>query len=177
MKRKPIMVFTVNVKGEIIKENKLQAIYKADDINDSTELVMAYIPMGDSPFFIGKYPITQTQWQAVMGDNPSYFEGENRPVEQVSCSDAIEFCQRLSEKVGKEYRLPTEIEWKYACRAGTTTPFSTGEVITIKLANYKPYGVIPGESPYERTTDVGSYPPNAFGLYDMHGNVWEWCAN
>ncbi len=88
------------------------------------------------PFLMGKYPITQAQWQAVMGNNPSDFKGENRPVETVSWDDAVKFCQRLSEKTGKAYRLPSEAEWEYACRAGTTTPFYFGETMTTDLANY-----------------------------------------
>ena len=119
------------------------------------------------PFFIGKYPVTQAQYQQVMGKNPSKFKGDDqRPVEQVSWDEAEEFCQRLSKQIGKEYRLPTEAEWEYACRAGTTTKYYFGDDITGKLANY---GRNIGE-----TTAVGKYSPNAFGLYDMHGLVWEW---
>ena len=116
---------------------------------------------------MGKYPITQAQYQRVMGKNPSNFKGDERPVEQVSWNDAVEFCQRLSKQTGKEYRLPSEAEWEYACRAGTTTAYYFGDTITGKLANYAASG----------TTAVGKYPPNAFGLYDMHGNVWEWCQD
>jgi formylglycine-generating enzyme required for sulfatase activity len=131
-------------------------------------------------FFMAKYPVTQVQWQAIMGNDPSYFKGENRPVEQVSWEEAVEFCQRLSEKTGKTYHLPSEAEWEYACRAGTTTPFYFGEMITTDLVNYDgnfPYGSAPKGVYRGETTDVGSFPPNAFGLYDMHGNVWEWCAD
>jgi formylglycine-generating enzyme required for sulfatase activity len=131
-------------------------------------------------FWMGKYPITQRQWQAVMGENPSYFKGDNRPVENVSWEDVVAFCQRLSEKTGKTYRLPSEAEWEYACRAGTTTPFYFGETITTDLVNYHgeyPYAAAPEGVYREETTEVGIFPPNAFGLYDMHGNVWEWCAD
>ena len=136
------------------------------------------------PFFMGKYPITQAQWKAIadredlkverdLDLNPAYFKDrENsarRPVESVDWDDAVEFCQRLSKQTGTEYRLPTEAEWEYACRAGTTTPYYFGENITDKLANYN--------SNVGETTSVGQFPPNAFGLYDMHGNVWEWCQD
>jgi len=142
-----------------------------------------------SDFFIAKYPITQAQWQEVaalpqinleLAPDPSSFKGENRPVERVSWHKAVEFCARLSVQTGREYGLPTEAEWEYACRAGTSTPFHFGEMITTDLANYGgnttyndgPKGVSRGE-----TTPIGSFPANAWGLYDLHGNVWEWCAD
>jgi formylglycine-generating enzyme required for sulfatase activity len=131
-------------------------------------------------FFTGKYPITQAQYQAVMGNNPSDFKGEKRPVEQVSWNEAVEFCQKLSEKTGKIYRLPSEAEWEYACRAGTTTPFYFGKTITTDLVNYNgnpPFRGTPKGSYRGQTMDVGSFPPNSFGLYDMHGQVWEWCSD
>ena len=132
------------------------------------------------PFLMSRYPITQDQYQAIMGHNPSYFKGGNRPVEQVSWHDATKFCQKLSSKTGKIYTLPSESQWEYACRAGTTTPFYFGETITSELVNYDgdyPYANAPKGKYREETTDVGSFPPNAFGLYDMHGNVWEWCLD
>ncbi len=132
------------------------------------------------PFFMGKYLITQAQYQQVMGKNPSHFKGDDRPVEQVSWDDAVEFCQRLSKQTGREYRLPLEAEWEYACRAGTTTSFHFGETITTDLANYDgnyTYANEPKGEFRQQTTPVGSFPPNAFGLYDMHGNVWEWCQD
>jgi formylglycine-generating enzyme required for sulfatase activity len=146
-------------------------------------------------FFIGKYPITQAQWQAIasrtdlkvkqdLDFNPADFkdrpDSDLRPVEQVNWYDAVEFCARLSKLTVREYRLPSEAEWEYACRAGTTTPFYFGETITGKLANYDARYIYSGEpnGEYrEETTPVGQFPPNAFGLYDMHGNVWEWCAD
>ncbi|MFY7931729.1 MAG: SUMF1/EgtB/PvdO family nonheme iron enzyme [Microcystis aeruginosa] len=147
------------------------------------------------PFFMGKYPITQAQWKAIasrtdlkvkqdLDFNPAYFkdrpDSDRRPVEQVNWYDAIEFCARLSKLTVREYRLPSEAEWEYACRAGTTTPFYFGETITGELANYRSSETYADEYKGEyrqQTTPVGQFPPNAFGLYDMHGNVWEWCAD
>ncbi len=131
-------------------------------------------------FYLGKYPITQAQYQAIMGQNPSHFQGSDLPVERVTWSDAVEFCQKLAQKTGITYRLPSEAEWEYACRAGTTTPFHFGDTITTDLANYdgrEAYANGPGGQYQQKTTPVGSFPPNAFGLYDMHGNVWEWCQD
>jgi formylglycine-generating enzyme required for sulfatase activity len=141
------------------------------------------------PFWMGKFVVTQVQWRAVAGWakvncdldlDPSEFKGDRRPVEQVSWYEAVEFCNRLSQKTGKLYRLPNEAEWEYACRAGTTTPFYCGETITTGLANYNgnyTYGAGTKEDYGQQITDVGSFPPNGFGLYDMHGNVLEWCAD
>ncbi|GBE74881.1 hypothetical protein myaer87_21080 [Microcystis aeruginosa NIES-87] len=146
-------------------------------------------------FFMGKYPITQAQWKAIasrtdlkvkqdLDFKPAYFkdrpDSDRRPVEQVNWYDAIEFCARLSKLTVREYRLPSEAEWEYACRAGTTTPFYFGETITGELANYNAsntYADEPNGEYRNETTRVGQFPPNAFGLYDMHGNVREWCAD
>ncbi|MGF1489098.1 MAG: SUMF1/EgtB/PvdO family nonheme iron enzyme, partial [Prochloraceae cyanobacterium] len=150
-----------------------------------------------SSFFMGRYPITQAQWKVVAGwgkveidldPDPSLFKEDyegitrwNRPVELVSWDDAIEFCKRLSKRTGREYRLPSEAQWEYACRADTTTPFHFGETISTELANYRDnetYGEpIKGEC-REQTTPVGYFKvANNFGLYDMHGNVFEWCED
>jgi formylglycine-generating enzyme required for sulfatase activity/uncharacterized caspase-like protein len=131
-------------------------------------------------FFMSKFEVTQEQYQQIMGKNPSHFQGKKRPVEQVSWNDAIEFCKKLSQQTGNTYRLPSEAEWEYACRAGTTTPFYFGETITTDLVNYNgdyTYANAPKGKNRKQTTDVGSFPPNAFGLYDMHGNVYEWCQD
>ncbi|MEM1366623.1 MAG: formylglycine-generating enzyme family protein [Cyanobacteria bacterium P01_H01_bin.15] len=139
-------------------------------------------------FFLSKYPITQAQWRLVaalpqvereLQPNPSRFKGDNRPIERVSWYDAVEFCKRLSQFLGREYRLPTEAEWEYACRAGTNTPFYFGEIITTDLGNYNGsrYGEEPSGQSRGETTEVGSFPPNGYGLYDMHGNVYDWCLD
>ena len=151
-----------------------------------------------SRFFMGKYPITQAQWRAVaalpqvereLKGDPSRFKGDLRPVESVSWYDAVEFCDRLTILTNRQYRLPTEAEWEYACRAGTTTPFHFGKTITTELANYRgtdneeykwsgSYGDGPKGEHREETTPVNQFEgANAFGLCDMHGNVWEWCQD
>jgi formylglycine-generating enzyme required for sulfatase activity len=131
-------------------------------------------------FWMGKYEVTQGQWRSVMGNNPSHFSncGADCPVEQVSWNDTKEFISRLNARNdGFVYSLPTEAQWEYAARAGTTTAFAFGDSLSSTQANFDgnyPYGNAP-KGPYlERTTKVGSYKPNAWGLYDMHGNVWEW---
>ncbi|MGO8703252.1 MAG: formylglycine-generating enzyme family protein [Candidatus Brocadiia bacterium] len=132
------------------------------------------------PFYMGVYVVTQAQYEAVMGENPSNFQGERNPVEQVSWDDAMEFCKKLSAKTGQTIRLPTEAEWEYACRAGTTTPFNTGETISTDQANYdgtSAYGNGRKGECRGKTVAVGSFAANGFGLYDMHGNVWEWCQD
>jgi len=129
-------------------------------------------------FALGKTEVTQGQWKAVMGNNPSYFQqcGDDCPVESVSWDDVQEYLKRLNQQTGRNYRLPSEAEWEYAARAGTTTAFHTGRTITTDQSNFfwRPslIGGLKGEL-REKTLRVGSFPPNVFGLYDMHGNVWE----
>ena len=191
---------TVNDKGEAIDRHPVQPELFTEDLGNGITLEMVQIPGGkflmgspDSesergsdespqhpvtvqPFTMGRFEVTQAQWKAIaslpkvkidLNPDPSNFKGSDRPVENVSWNDAIEFCDRLSGKTGKKYRLPSEAEWEYACRAGTTTPFYFGETLSSNQANYSSKGTIA----------VGSFPPNAFGLHDMHGNVWEWCTD
>jgi len=120
------------------------------------------------PFCMGKYVVIQEQWQAIMGNNPSTFQGAKNPVEGVSWNDAQEFCKKVSEKVAKTVRLPTEAEWEYACRAGSTTEYCFGDAEN-GLADYAWFSVNSGNTPHP----VGEKKPNAWGLYDMHGNVWQ----
>ena len=198
-------VTTLEKTGTKLKSNpNNEAKYFKEDLGNGMLLEMVEIPggsfkMGSTPdetgrqksegperivnvpaFFMGKFEVTQEQYQQIIGKNPSGFQGKNRPVERVSWNDAIEFCKKLSQKTGRTYRLPSEAEWEYACRAGTTMPFYFGETITTDLVNYDGnynYGDAPKGKYRKQTTDVGSFPPNAFGLYDMHGNVWEWCQD
>ncbi|MEH2079441.1 MAG: formylglycine-generating enzyme family protein, partial [Nostoc sp.] len=207
LKSFPFETVTVNAQGNITNRRKEEAKYFEEDLGNGVTLEMVQIPGGtfmmgspegeaerdkdESPqhqvkvpgLFMGKYEITQAQYQAIMNKNPSNFKGEKRavePVKQVSWDDAVEFCKKLSQKTGKTYRLPSEAEWEYACRAGTKTPFYFGETITTDLVNYNgdyPYGSAPKGEFRQQTTNVGKFPPNSFGLYDMHGNVWEWCQD
>jgi len=210
----PIKVVTVNRVGQIIQREQRLGKYFTEDLGDGVTLDMVAIPGGSfimgspegekgstdrerpqhqvtiQPFYMGKYPITQAQWQAVaklpqvnrkLERNPSRFKGGNRPVEYVAWYNAVEFCARLTSLTKRAYSLPSEAQWEYACRAGTTTPFHFGETLTTDLANYRgkyAYGGGPKGICREETTEVGSFGVvNAFGLYDMHGNVWEYCLD
>jgi formylglycine-generating enzyme required for sulfatase activity len=204
-------VVTVDKKGMESSRISKSAEFWAEDLGNQVLLDMVKIPSGtylmgstneeeednEQPqhsvtipsFFIGKYPISQSQWRVVaagsqveipLNPDPSSFTGENLPVERISWNEAVEFCQRLSSLTGHDYRLPSEAEWEYACRAKTTTPFHVGETITTDLANYNGNFIYNYEKQgeyREKTTPVDRFRPNAFGLYNMHGNLWEWCAD
>jgi len=142
-----------------------------------------------SEFYLSKFPVTQAQWRVVaklppvkreLEDQPSTFIGDIRPVEGVSWFDVVEFCNRLSQLTSKDYHLPSEAAWEYACRAESTTPFTFGETLNPEIANYDgtaAYGTGPTGHYRQQTTPAGKFPANDFGLYDMHGNIWEWCAD
>ncbi len=197
-------VVTVDRTGQEVSREPGQAEFFEEDLGDGVVLEMVRIPAGrfvmGSPedekerdddegpqhevtvpeFFVGRFVVTQAQYQAVIGQNPSDFKGKKHPVEEVSWNDAVAFCEKLSDRSGRGYRLPSEAEWEYACRAGTTTPFHFGQTITPDLANYDGNGTYAQEPEGQyrgETSEVGSFPPNAFGLGDMHGNVWEWCSD
>lgn len=190
-------VVTVDDRGQEIARREGTAQSFVEQLLGGVELEMIAIPggkfqMGDHskvqhevtipPFFLGRYIVTQAQWKAVLLSVeqreleilPQHFEGEDRPVEQVSWLDAQEFCLYLSQLTGRKYRLPSEAEWEYACRAGTRAPLHFGKTLTTALANYDGnYTFAREEKGIDRkeTTPVGRFPPNGFGLCDMHGNV------
>jgi formylglycine-generating enzyme required for sulfatase activity len=140
-------------------------------------------------FLLGQTPVTQAQWGVVarwpkvrldLTPDPSGFKGARWPVERVSWEQAMEFCRRLSQRTDLPFTLPSEAQWEYACRAGTTTPFAFGDTITPDLANYNgdfTYANGPKGKDRSATTPVASFPANGWGLHDMHGNVWEWCLD
>ncbi|ACB49790.1 unknown [Crocosphaera subtropica ATCC 51142] len=199
--------------GTILKRLKGESQCFKEELGDGIILEMIYIPGGtfvmgstsDEPgsqvceqpqhtvtlegFFLGKFPITQKQWEIVaqypkvnrdLGVDPSCFKGSDRPVESLSWEDAVEFCDRLSQYTQRPYQLPSEAQWEYACRGETTSPFYFGPTLTGDLANYMAKRLYAGESSSlyrQETTSVSAFYPNGFGLYDLHGNVWEWCAD
>jgi formylglycine-generating enzyme required for sulfatase activity len=195
---------TVDDQGRIDNRLPSSARYFTEDLGDGVTMDMVIIPAGKSligaspanpdsspdeypqhevtiaTFCLGRYAVTQAQYQAVMGSNPSMFKSAKSPVEMVNWHQAMEFCRRLGDKTEKGYRLPSEAEWEYACKAETNTPFSFGSMITTEVANFQ------GEVPWHcgpaglfrgHTIEVGHFPPNPFGLYDMHGNVFDWCED
>lgn len=136
----------------------------------------------EEPYYLQTHEVTQAQYEAVMGTNPSRFEGPELPVDSVSWEAARTFAERLSARDGVIYRLPTEVEWEYACRAGTTTRYHVGDSLTAVEANVRDHHQPTAGSGLKRhdarsTVAVGSYPPNAWGIHDLHGNVWEWVAD
>ncbi|MBX7218451.1 MAG: SUMF1/EgtB/PvdO family nonheme iron enzyme [Blastocatellia bacterium] len=195
---------SLDAKGEILERRKEKGQFYPEELAPGVTLEMIALSGGNllqgsppeekgrsedegpqhevtlDPFFISKYEVTQAQWQAVMGYNPSFFKGDNFPVDQITWAEAVEFCARLTQKTGRHYRLPTESEWEYAARAGTTTPFAFGPEMTSNWGAFNtmyPYSAAPIGDERFRTHLVGSFLPNAWGLYDMHGNVWEWCLD
>jgi formylglycine-generating enzyme required for sulfatase activity len=194
---------TLDKKGQVIGQTHHTAEQFSEDLGHGISLDMILIPsgsfkMGSLPgqgnadeqpqhfvtiksFMIGKFLITQEQWKAVMGNlPPCRFKRDRLPVERVSWNDAQRFCQRLSKTTGRNYQLPSETQWEYACRAGTATPFSFGETLTVDVANFNgehAFGDEPRGFYFHSTNEGGQFPPNRFGLYDMHGNLWEWCAD
>jgi len=181
------LVGALTVMAQEVKPGKVDVI----DLGKDVKLEMVLVPAGKfkmgspasekersdnetqhevtltTPFYMGKYEVTQEQWEAVMGNNPSFTKGVKFPVTNVSWEDCQKFIKKLNGKTSGGYRLPTEAEWEYACRAGTPTAYSYGGNLTKSDAN------IDGDS----IKAVGSYKPNAFGLYDMHGNLFEWCED
>ncbi|MBE7386280.1 MAG: formylglycine-generating enzyme family protein [Leptolyngbya sp. SIO1E4] len=151
----------------------------ADDDEDANKSERPQHSVQLTQFLMGATPVTQAQWRVVAGydpvdesvemmADPSRYKGANWPVEHVSWYQADEFCQRLSKRTSKHFHLPSEAQWEYACRAGTETNYHFGSQLTAELAVYES-----SDGP----VSVGSYPPNRWGLCDMHGNVWEWCAS
>ena len=197
-------IVTVNSEGEEQLRQHKQAQAFVEDVGGGITLEMVSIPGGSfqmgsptpekfrfgsespqhevtvSAFLLGRYAVTQAQYELIMGNNRSNFKGALLPVDTVSWDDAQAFCEKLSEKTERTYRLPSEAEWEYACRAGTTTPFYFGETITTTLANFNGSYTYQFEAKgeyREKTVEVDSLLPNAFGLSNMHGNVWEWCED
>jgi formylglycine-generating enzyme required for sulfatase activity len=194
---------TLNEKGEIIRRTPHTAQQFTEWLGNAASLDMLSIPSGifqmGSPrhrgnadeepqhlvtirsFMMSKSLTTQGQWKAIMGRlPPCRFKGDHLPVERVSWKDAQKFCERLSKKTGRNYQLPSEAQWEYTCRAGTTTPFSSGETLTVEVANFNGEHTFRDEPRgfyFHSTSEGGKFPPNPFGLYDMHGNLWEWCAD
>ncbi len=192
----------LNAGGEIVEQRTRRVRQSVEDLGNGVSLELVEVPAGaclmgsrnsqgyedERPqhrvslgaFWMGKYPVTQAQWQALMGRATTRFNGPQRPIDTVSWQAAMQFCKKLSARTGQAYSLPSEAQWEYACRAGTTSAFAFGETLTTEVANYNGefiYGAEPKGLYRHVTTDVGSFAPNAFGLHDMHGNVWEWCAD
>jgi formylglycine-generating enzyme required for sulfatase activity len=187
-----VIVNSLKMKLALIPPGEFQMGSPADESSRQTDETPHRVRI-TQPFFLGVYEVTQREWEELMGSQPSHFSrgGDGKaqvsgmdtslfPVERVSWEEATEFCRKLSQREGKPYRLPTEAEWEYACRAGTTTAFHFGNVLNGENANMNgmdPNGTTTKGAYLARPAPVGSYGENAFGLYDMHGNVWEWCSD
>jgi sulfatase modifying factor 1 len=176
---------SIGMKLTLIPAGKFMMGSPAAEVERDAEEMQHEVVITKS-FYMGVYEVTQGQWQKITEKNPSFFkQGNDFPVDQVRLTEAQDFCRRLSalpdeKKAGRVYRLPTEAEWEYACRAGTTTVFHPGNTLSSKLANFNgqfPYGEVPKGNKLQKTVRVGFYAPNAWGLYDMHGNVAEWCSD
>ena len=195
----------LNDRGDIIDRPQARAQIFQEELGNGVLLTMIQIPPGAfmmgssaneagqenseepkhpvniSTFYLGQTQITQAQWSAIFPDKAVKFGNNSQlPIDSISWLDAIEFCHRLSTNTGREYRLPTESEWEYACRATTTNPFAYGDTISPSIVNYdglRPYGQILKGTCRNKATPVAMFPPNLFGLYDMHGNLWEWCLD
>ncbi len=201
----PVTSVKLNNKGDIIDRPQSRSDVFQEDLGNGIYLTMVRIPPGTftmgSPdleegeeaneqpahqakipgFYLGQTLVTQSQWAEIFPDKAVGSRGDKQlPVSEVSWLDAIEFCELLTTKTGKTYRLPSESEWEYACRANTTNPFAYGDTILPSIVNYdamSPYQQAPKGVFRGKSTPVASFPPNLFGLYDMHGNLWEWCLD
>ena len=170
---------------QIALENALKCGYQRENTEEWLDWSTPQHEVYLQEFLMGKYAVTNAQWYAVMKTKPSEqydpkFQGDKQPVVGVSWHEAQAFCEKLSEQTKRAVRLPTEAEWEYACRAGTTTPFAFGKTITTDQVNYNgnyPYADTSKGKYRECTVNVDSFTPNAWGLYQMHGNVWEWCLD
>ncbi len=195
---------TLGLNGQIIDRFAGQALQINEKLAEDVVLELIQVPKGFSQmgslqseggyedeqprhplfldsFWLGKYPLNQRQWQAVMRRTPPCrFHDPDLPVENVNWNEAVEFCKQLSKNTNRPYGLPSEAQWEYACRAGTSTPFNLGETLTTDYANYvgeHTYREAPQGIYRHSTTPGGAFPPNRWGLYDMHGNVWEFCQD